>query len=106
MSEIAKDPNLNLSASYWIAKGEARQTTKENNLGKRYAIGDEFILSERWTERMDEVRIVEILPSGKFFKVDKSNKTFSVKTLTEFGKGGRRNVWQRTEYLTPQRNIK
>jgi ribosomal protein S18 acetylase RimI-like enzyme len=79
-----------------IRKSE-REETQENNFGVRYKLGDKFTLSSQMSNRPSvEVSIVEIMPSGLFFKVDKSKNSFSIKTLHSKG-----STYTSGEYLIP-----
>jgi hypothetical protein len=81
-----------------MSKG-GRTETQENNFGVSYKIGDEFTLGSNLSSRPNiEVYIVEILPSGLFFKVDKSTKVFSIKTLNSKG-----STLTSGEYLIPKK---
>lgn len=60
-------------------------TTKNNHFGESFSIGQKMLLQRRFGNMQEEVTITEILPSGKFFKVDKSNHTFSILTLHSKG---------------------
>ena len=71
-----------------MAKGGriGREETQENNFGVSYKLGDKFILNDVMSSKKGiETSITEILPSGLFFKVDKSSNTFSIKTLHSKG---------------------
>jgi hypothetical protein len=77
-----------------------RQETQENNFGVSYKLGDKFNLGYRVSDRPNvEVSIVEIMPSGLYFKVDKSSKLFSIKTLHSKG-----STYTSGEYLVPIKN--
>jgi len=66
--------------------GIGREETQENNFGVSYKLGDKFILKYMMSPKEGiETSITEILPSGLFFKVDKSSNTFSIKTLHSKG---------------------
>ncbi len=66
--------------------GIGREETQENNFGVSYKLGDKFILNDVMSSKKGiETSITEILPSGLFFKVDKSSNTFSIKTLHSKG---------------------
>ena len=60
--------------------------TRENNFGKRFFIGDRFNLYRTFGKNVPiECYITEISDSGLFFKVNKSDKLFSIKTLHSKG---------------------
>jgi len=83
-----------------VGKKSDRNETQENNFGVSYKLGDKFILGKRFGDNKDiEVSITEIMPSGLFFKVDKSDKTFSIKTLHSKG-----STYTSGEYLIPIKN--
>jgi len=87
-----------------MAKGgmSDRQETQENNFGVSYKLGDKFNLGYRVSDRPNiEVSIVEIMPSGLYFKVDKSSKLFSIKTLHSKG-----STYTSGEYLVPIKSSK
>jgi hypothetical protein len=83
-----------------MAKGgniSKREETQENNFGVTYKLGDKFNLGYNVSTRPNiEVSIVEIIPSGLFFKVNNSTKLFSVKTLQSKG-----STISSGEYLVP-----
>ena len=80
-----------------VGKKSDRNETQENNFGVSYKLGDKFILGKKFGNNKDvEVSITEIMPSGLFFKVDKSGKTFSIKTLHSKG-----STYTSGEYLIP-----
>ena len=80
-----------------VGKKSDRNETQENNFGVSYKLGDKFILGKKFGNNKDvEVSITEIMPSGLFFKVDKSDKTFSIKTLHSKG-----STYTSGEYLIP-----
>ena len=65
---------------------EKRKETQENNFGRKFKIGQKCTLSKRFGKVDGEnCSINEISPSGLFFKVDKSDKLFSIKTLHSRG---------------------
>jgi hypothetical protein len=68
-----------------VEKNNKRNETIENNFGVSYKLGDKFTLGKRFGKKDEEVSIVEIMPSGLYFKVDKSDKLFSIKTLHSRG---------------------
>jgi hypothetical protein len=83
-----------------VGKKSDRNETQENNFGVSYKLGDKFILGKNFGNNKDvEVSITEIMPSGLFFKVDKSDKTFSIKTLHSKG-----STYTSGEYLIPIKN--
>ena len=83
-----------------VGKKSDRNETQENNFGVSYKLGDKFILGKKFGNNKDvEVSITEIMPSGLFFKVDKSDKTFSIKTLHSKG-----STYTSGEYLVPIKN--
>ena len=73
-----------------------RNETQENNFGVSYKLGDKFTLGRKFGNKDEEVFITEIMPSGLFFKVDKSSKIFSIKTLHSRG-----STYTSGEYLVP-----
>lgn len=74
-----------------------RNETQENNFGVTYKLGDKFSLGRNFDNKDTEVSIItEIMPSGLFFKVDKSSKIFSVKSLKSRG-----TTYTSGEYLVP-----
>lgn len=73
-----------------------RNETQENNFGVSYKLGDKFTLGRKFGNKDEEVFITEIMPSGLFFKVDKSSKIFSIKTLHSRGA-----TYTSGEYLVP-----
>ena len=73
-----------------------RNETQENNFGVSYKLGDKFTLGRKFGNKDEEVFITEIMPSGLFFKVDKSSKIFSIKTLHSRGSTNTSG-----EYLVP-----
>lgn len=74
-----------------------RTETQQNNFGKSFKLGDKFKLHNNMSFKEGvETAVVEILPSGLFFKVDKSNKTFSIKTLHSKG-----SSYTSGQYLVP-----
>lgn len=78
--------NSDGGSMYAEGGGVGREETQENNFGIRYKLGDKFLLNDMMSSKSPiETSIVEILPSGLFFKVDKSNKVFSIKTLHSKG---------------------
>jgi len=80
-----------------MSKG-GRTETQEHK-GITYNLGDKFTLGYNTSSRPSiEVSIVEILPSGLFFKVDKSTKVFSIKTLNSKG-----STVTHGEYLIPKK---
>ncbi len=67
---------------------EKRKETQENNFGRKFKIGQKFTLYKKFRKDKDageNCSIKEISPSGLFFKVDKSDKLFSIKTLHSKG---------------------
>jgi hypothetical protein len=62
-----------------------------------YKLGDKFSLGYNVSSKPSvEVSIVEIMPSGLYFKVDKSSKLFSIKSLHSKG-----STYTSGEYLVP-----
>lgn len=79
---------------------EKRNETQENNFGVTYKLDDKFTLQKQMgNNKSQDVSIIEILPSGLFFKVDKSNNLFSIKTLRSKG-----SSYTSGEYLVPTKN--
>jgi hypothetical protein len=61
-------------------------TTKENNFGRTFKIGDTFIIRKNFGKTEQVVKIKSISPSMKFFKVDGfPYLTFSIETLRSKG---------------------
>jgi hypothetical protein len=65
---------------------EKRTETQENNFGVKFQLGQKFTLHKVFgkSEGID-CSIIEISPSGKFFKVSGSDKVFSIKSLHSNG---------------------
>jgi hypothetical protein len=68
-----------------LEENSNRNETQENNFGVSYKLGDKFTLGKKFGNKDEQVSITEIMPSGLFFKVDKSDKLFSIKTLHSRG---------------------
>lgn len=65
---------------------ESRKETQENNFGKKFKIGQKFTMYKKFGKPDGEnCFITEISQSGLFFKVNKSDKLFSIKTLHSKG---------------------
>ena len=65
---------------------EKRKETQENNFGRKFKIGQKFTLYKKFGKADGEnCSISEISSSGLFFKVNKSDKLFSIKTLHSKG---------------------
>lgn len=65
---------------------EKRKETQENNFGRKFKIGQKFTLYKKFGKADGgNCSISEISPSGLFFKVNKSDKLFSIKTLHSKG---------------------
>jgi DNA repair protein RadC len=79
-----------------LEENSNRNETQENNFGVSYKLGDKFTLGRKFGNKDEQVSITEIMPSGLFFKVDKSSKVFSIKTLHSRG-----STYTSGEYLVP-----
>jgi len=65
---------------------EQRKETLENNFGTRFQLGQKFTLYKKFGKNEGtDCSISQISPSGKFFKVNKSDSVFSIKTLHSNG---------------------
>lgn len=69
-----------------MTNSPVRTETQSNNFGVVYTLGQEFSLHKKFGKNDGEKTfITEILPSGLFFKVDKCDIAFSIKTLHSKG---------------------
>lgn len=65
---------------------QKRNETQANNFGRIFRLGEKFTIHKRFGKIGGEnCAISEISPSGLFFKVNKSDKLFSIKTLHSKG---------------------
>jgi hypothetical protein len=65
---------------------EKRTHTQENNYGVKFELGQKFTLYKKFGKNEGtDCFISQISPSGKFFKVNKSDLVFSIKTLHSNG---------------------
>ena len=63
-----------------------RTETQENNFGVKFQLGQKFTLYKKFGKNEGvDCSISQISPSGMFFKVNKSNLLFSIKTLNSKG---------------------
>jgi hypothetical protein len=62
-----------------------RTTTAKGRFNRTYKLGDKFILRRQFGNSEEIVKIVSILPSGKFFKVSGHQQSFSIETLHSRG---------------------
>jgi hypothetical protein len=77
---------------------EKRKETQENNFGRKFKIGQKFTLYKKFGKLDGEnCFISEISQSGLFFKVNKSDELFSIKTLHSKG-----SSYTSGYYLIPQ----
>jgi hypothetical protein len=77
---------------------QERQESQENNFGISYKVGQRFTLYKKFGEdKGEDCSISEISTTGLFFKVDKSDILFSIKTLQSRG-----SSYTSGYYLTPQ----